>query len=167
MGFVYTFRDVFGRWYKELKENQSLFFSKMLIVGSIFLCIGIIFNFIDSDYHFGDYYHLGPGGSILLMGLNLIFLWLVNIIVTSVKPNKIFQSLIFCSKHVTSLYVIQWTIINWGMYLIGFWNHKQVSIILLIPLVITLSISIQILYNRIKKEMKRSQKKVVSVASQF
>lgn len=157
----------FGRWYKELGDNQSVFFTKMLIVGSVFLSIGIIFNFIDPEYHFGDYYHLGPGGSILLMGLNLIFLWLVNIIVTSIKQNKLFQSLIFCSKHVTSLYVIQWTIINWGMYLIGFWNHKQVTILLLIPIVITLSISTQIIYNRIKKGIKRSSKEVASVATQF
>jgi hypothetical protein len=157
----------FGRWYKELDENQSVFFKKMLLVGSVFLSIGIIFNFINAEYHFGDYYHLGPGGSILLMGLNLIFLWLMNIIVTSVKSNKVFESLIFCSKHVTSLYVIQWTIINWGMYLIGFWSHKQFTILLLIPVVIVLSISIQILYNRVKKQMKSFQKKESPIPSQI
>jgi uncharacterized membrane protein len=157
----------FGRWYKELEGNQSLFFRKMLLVGSAFLGIGVIFNFINYEYHFGDYYHLGPGGSILLMGLNLIFLWLMNIIVTSVKPNKLFGSLIFCSKHVTSLYVIQWTIINWGMYLIGFWNHQQFTVLLLIPAVVIVSISLQVLYNRIKKKVKSFQKKNTPIPSQI
>lgn len=157
----------FGRWYKELEENQSLFFKKMLLVGSIFLSIGIVFNLINYEYHFGDYYHLGPGGSILLMGLNLVFLWLMNSIVTSVKPDKLFQSLLFCSKHVTSLYVIQWTVINWGMYLIGFWSHPQMTVLLLIPVIITLSISIQMTYNKIKKQVKQSLKKESLVSSQY
>ena len=157
----------FGRWYKGLEGNQPLFFKKMLLVGSVFLSIGMVCNFLDYGYHFGDYYHLGPGGSILLMGLNLIFLWLTNIIVNSVKPNRIFRSLIFCSKHVTSLYVIQWTAINWGMYLIGFWSHTQTTILLLIPIIITLSVSIQVLYSKIRGQVKKSLKKEPLVSSPY
>lgn len=139
-----------GRWYKELQENQTVFFSKMLWLGLLFIAIGSVLNFMDYQYHFGDYYHLGPGGSIFFLGANLIFYWLINVIVQLFKEtNPVFKALIFCSKNVTSLYVIQWVLINWGMYSIGFWQHNQITILCLFPLVIGLSIGIQILYNEI------------------
>ncbi|MBP1221692.1 heparan-alpha-glucosaminide N-acetyltransferase domain-containing protein [Flavobacterium sp. 1355] len=140
-----------GRWYKELNENQEIFFKKMLLVGVGFIVFGSLLNFSNPEYHFGDYYHLGPGGSILLLGANLVLYWLINIVVQLFKEdNSIFNLLIFCSKHVTSLYVIQWVLINWGMYVIGFWNQTQLAVLALFPAVIALSISVQIVYNEIK-----------------
>lgn len=140
-----------GRWYKELNENQDLFFKKMLFVGLVFIAIGGLLNFSNPEYHFGDYYHLGPGGSILLLGTNLVLYWLTNIIVNLFKEdNPVFTLLTFCSKHVTSLYVIQWVLINWGMYVLGFWEHDQWIVLGLFPVVIATSLSIQLAYNEIK-----------------
>jgi uncharacterized membrane protein len=140
-----------GRWYKELEENQAVFFRRMLLLGLVFSAIGGILNLTNYEYHFGDYYHLGPGGSILILGVNMIFYWLVNFIVNLFKEdNPVFEGLIFCSKNVTSLYVIQWVLINWGMYVIGFWEHDQITVLCLFPLVLGLSISIQILYNSVR-----------------
>lgn len=140
-----------GRWYKELQEDQTVFFKKMLLLGFVFIAIGGVLNFINPKYHFGDYYHLGPGGSILLLGANMVFYWLVNFFVNLFKEdNPVFKGLIFCSKNVTSLYVIQWVLINWGMYVIGFWKYGQITILCLFPIVISLSIAIQILYNAVR-----------------
>ncbi|CAC9976234.1 heparan-alpha-glucosaminide N-acetyltransferase domain-containing protein [Flavobacterium panici] len=140
-----------GRWYKELNENQEVFFKKMLFVGLAFIAVGGILNFSNPEYHFGDYYHLGPGGSILLLGTNLVLYWFVNIIVKLFNENNpVFNLLTFCSKHVTSLYVIQWVLINWGMYVLGFWEHDQWFVLSLFPVVIATSISIQLIYNGIK-----------------
>ncbi|TEB45182.1 DUF1624 domain-containing protein [Flavobacterium circumlabens] len=142
-----------GRWYKELEENQTVFFKKMLVLGFVFIGIGGVLNFTNSEYHFGDYYHLGPGGSILLLGANMVFYWLVNFIVQLFKEdNPVFKALIFCSKNVTSLYVIQWVLINWGMYAIGFWEHDQLTVLALFPVVIGLSISIQLVYNSVRSQ---------------
>lgn len=144
-----------GRWYKELNENQEVFFKKMLFVGLAFIAVGGILNFSNPEYHFGDYYHLGPGGSILLLGTNLVLYWLINIVVHLFKENNsVFNLLIFCSKHVTSLYVIQWVLINWGMYVLGFWEHDQWFVLSLFPVVIAISISIQLVYNQIKMQLK-------------
>ncbi|WP_343697863.1 heparan-alpha-glucosaminide N-acetyltransferase domain-containing protein [Flavobacterium sp.] len=144
-----------GRWYKELNENQEVFFKKMLLVGLGFMAVGGILNFSNPEYHFGDYYHLGPGGSILLLGVNLVFYWFINLVVNLFKENnKVFKLLIFCSKHVTSLYVIQWVLINWGMYVLGFWQHDQWFVLCLFPVVISLSICVQLVYNVIKVLLK-------------
>jgi uncharacterized membrane protein len=140
-----------GRWYKELEENQPVFFKKTLVLGFVFMAIGGVLNFTNYEYHFGDYYHLGPGGNILLLGANMVFYWLVNFVVNLIKEdNPVFKALIFCSKNVTSLYVIQWVLINWGMYIIGFWKHDQITVLGLFPVVIGLSVSIQTTYNKVR-----------------
>ena len=148
-----------GRWYKELNENQEVFFKRMLFVGLGFMAIGGILNFSNPEYHFGDYYHLGPGGSILILGLNLVLYWLINVIVSLFKENNpVFNLLTFCSKHVTSLYVIQWVLINWGMYVFGFWQHDQWFVLGLFPVVIATSISMQLVYNEIKSQLRSKRK---------
>ncbi|MCL9804543.1 DUF1624 domain-containing protein [Flavobacterium amniphilum] len=147
-----------GRWFKEMNENQNVFFKKMAILGIGFLAVGGIFNFIDPEYHFGDYYHLGPGGCILLIGVNLLFLWITNFFVSFIEDSStIFRFLSFCSKNVTSMYVIQWTLINWGMYLFGFWRHDALTVMLLVPVMIILTVLVQKAWLIIKKKAKPSQ----------
>jgi uncharacterized membrane protein len=144
-----------GRWFKEMNENQAVFFKKLAILGVAFLAIGGLFNFINPNYHFGDYYHLGPGGCILLVGINLLFLWGTNYFVTFIKDsNTIFRFLSFCSKNVTAMYVIQWTLINWGMYVFGFWKHNAITVLLLIPMMIALTVLVLKGWLLFKKKIK-------------
>jgi uncharacterized membrane protein len=142
-----------GRWFKEMNKNQSIFFKKLAVLGIGFLGVGGLFNFINPEYHFGDYYHLGPGGCLLLMGINLLFLWITNLFVSTIdETNALFRFLSFCSKNVTSMYVIQWTLINWGMYIFGFWKHDAVTVMLLFPLMIILTVLIQKAWFLLKKK---------------
>ena len=134
---------------------QAIFFKKLAILGVAFLAVGGLFNFINPNYHFGDYYHLGPGGCILLVGINLLFLWGTNYFVTFIKDsNTIFRFLSFCSKNVTAMYVIQWTLINWGMYVFGFWKHNALTVLLLIPMMITLTVLVLKGWLLFKKKIK-------------
>ena len=121
----------FGMWYKEKGASQQFLFQSMLYFGAGLLVVGIVLCLYHFEYNFGDYYHLGPGGSLGLMGLNLIVLWATNMLVTSVKANPVFDFLYYCSKNVTFLYITQWVLINWGMSLFGFWEHKEVVVLLL------------------------------------
>jgi hypothetical protein len=71
--------------------------------------------------------------------------------------NSIFSFLSFCSKNVTSMYVIQWTLINWGMYVIGFWRHDAITVMLLVPVMIILTVLVQNSWLIIRKKAKTSQ----------
>ena len=147
-----------GRWFKEMNENQHVLFKKLGILGIVFLAVGGIFNIINPEYHFGDYYHLGPGGCILLIGVNLLFLWMTDFFVSFIEDsNSIFRFLSFCSKNVTSMYVIQWTLINWGMYLFGFWKHDTLTVMLLAPVMIILTVWVQKVWLIIRKKAKLSR----------
>lgn len=133
----------FGRWYQEQKETITHLFSRMLLGGILLMLIGGGLCFYNYEYHFGDYFHLGPGGTLYLIGFNLVLLWLSNIIVTNTKHNKIFDFFYYCSKRVTFLYIIQWTIICWGMGLLGYQQFRVVGVLLLIPIYILLTLVIQ------------------------
>lgn len=140
-----------GRWYKELGENTSPFFNNILLLSIVFVTIGGFLNLINTSYHFGDYYHLGPGGCILLLGVNLFLLWAIHKIVKLFSTtNKVFSMLQFFSKNVTNLYIIQWIIINWGMYVIGFWNCNQTKVLVLMPIMIGLTVLVQVFLSYIK-----------------
>ena len=143
-----------GRWYKELNEDQNRFFKKMGLMGTGFMLIGGLLNVWDAEYHFGDYYHLGPGGCTILLGINLIFLWATNFFITLTGiDNYLYKALAFCSQHVTSMYVIQWTLINWGMYVFGFWEYDAVMVIALIPMMIVLTVILQKVWLEMKRKV--------------
>ena len=92
----------------------------MLIAGIGFFITGLILCYIDYDYHFGDYYHLGPGGFLLLIGINLFLVWLAQQICAHTAGGWFRRFCTFCSKNVTSFYLMQWIIINYGLTVFGF-----------------------------------------------
>ncbi|WP_378186514.1 heparan-alpha-glucosaminide N-acetyltransferase domain-containing protein [Aquimarina sp. W85] len=140
----------FGRWYHENQRNQKFIFSRMLSIGLITLIIGLLMCFYDYKYHFGDYFHLGQGGVIYLTGFNLIILWISYQIVSRSAHNSIFSFLYYCSERVTSIYIIQWVVICWGMSVLGYQQFGVIGILILIPIVLVITLMIQKLVDLLK-----------------
>ncbi|AZQ65417.1 DUF1624 domain-containing protein [Flammeovirga pectinis] len=131
MSFI-LFGRFLGMLYKEnstsiKRYNQLVLFYALGIIG-----LGMLLCVVDYNYHFGDYYHLGPGGTLLLLGVNMLFLSIVPLIEKFI-PQQVNQLLRFTSKNVTSFYIIQWIIIDWGMGIFGFAQLNQFQILLIIP----------------------------------
>lgn len=133
----------FGMWYKERGESDNYMFIRMLIAGVVLMAIGGGLCYFNFEYHFGDYFHLGPGGTLYLAGFNLVLMWFANLLVTRIKENSIFRFFYYCSKRVTTIYVIQWVIICWGMGVLGYQQFGIVGVLLLIPFYILFTIGIQ------------------------
>ena len=146
----------FGRWFVERGKNATYVFIRMPIIGVIFLGIGATLCIYDFDFHFGDYFHLGTGGSIYLTGFNLLLIWMAYLLVTYVKNNAIFKFFYFTSKRVTTIYIIQWVMICWGMGILGYQQFDKNMVLALIPLTIVLTLALQLLLDRAlaKKETK-------------
>lgn len=120
----------FGRWYQALQRDETALFNRMLATGVALIAGGVLLCVFDYAYHFGDYYHLGPGGTLALMGINLILLGLTYHGIRYVNTgNVVLQALAYCSRHVTALYVIQWVLINWGMYAFGFRDQQTTGVL--------------------------------------
>lgn len=140
----------FGRWYRDIQKDQSVIFTRMLYVGVPTLLIGLILCSYDYEYHFGDYFHLGQGGVLYLTGFNLIALWMSHQIVTRTKHNIVFSFFYYCSQRVTSIYILQWVLICWGMSILGYQEFGIIGILILIPLFLTATIMIRRLFDLIK-----------------
>lgn len=124
----------FGMWYQEKGNDIKFMFGKMLPFSIAFLLIGAVLCFYNYEYHFGDYYHLGPGGTIILMGVNLFLVWLGHIVVKYVPNYKFFSIFYYSSKNVTSFYLIQWVLVYWGVLIFGF--SEQTSQLKLLSIII-------------------------------
>jgi|GEM_PF-297043 len=150
----------FGKWYLEKNKNQFFIFNIMLPAGIIMMAIGLGLCFYqpgvsapaflhlgDFSYHFNDFFHLGPGGAIYLIGINFIFFWMIYTgfrIVPYFLVKHILIFLFYCSRHVTTLYVIQWTIICWGMGLLGYQQFDDQGVLMLIPVFMTLTFLLEL-----------------------
>ncbi|MFA0964115.1 heparan-alpha-glucosaminide N-acetyltransferase domain-containing protein [Roseivirga sp. BDSF3-8] len=133
----------FGLWYQEQGRNRRLMFMRMLQVGMLMLLAGLGLWLYDASYHFGDFYHLGPGGTLALLGLNLVLFYVLDRLVDIPDPrSRVLGLIYYCSRHVTFLYVTQWTLINWGMSVFGFWEHDPLTVAGLYGMYLVLSLGV-------------------------
>ncbi|MNV06461.1 hypothetical protein D3C71_968400 [compost metagenome] len=148
----------FGALYVEKGRSLRAFHS-MLPVGLVLFIAGIVFLWMDFDFHFGNFYHLGPGGSIYLIGFNLLLIRLAFFTVKVMPLNKFKRVVYYMSSRVTSLYFIQWVLICWGMALFGYQKQPELIVILLMIFYVVLTFSVQkimdgILFRKKKKQVK-------------
>ncbi len=153
----------FGMWYKDKRNSTTYLFNKMGSAGIILMLIGGGLCYFNFEYHFGDYFHLGPGGAIYLAGFNLVLMWFANILVTRVKENTVFKFLYYCSKRVTTIYVIQWVLICWGMGALGYQKLGVTAVLLLIPFYVLLTLGVQkFVLDRVSFSKKNKKQTIVS-----
>jgi len=132
-----------GIWYQEKDRDENSMFRIMLPMGLVTLISGASLCYLDFTTHFGDFFHLGFGGTLYLMGVNLWIFWTLHQIAKRTPANAFFNFLCYCSKRVTSLYIIQWVVICWGMMLLGFRAHGVITTLCLMPAVILISFIVQ------------------------
>jgi len=132
-----------GMWLKEKDSNVNFIFTRMLYVGLVLLVIGGAATAYNFEYHFGDYFHLGPGGAIYLAGINLILYWMAHIVTSKIKHNKVFGFIYYSSKRVTSIYIIQWILVCWGMGIFGFQQLGVTGVLLMIPVLTVITYLVQ------------------------
>ncbi|MFD2176124.1 heparan-alpha-glucosaminide N-acetyltransferase domain-containing protein [Veronia pacifica] len=127
---------------KRYTENKDLdkFHHECLVMGLILAPLGGGLMYWDFDYHFNNFFHLGFGGITYLIGFNLFLVWMMF------KARnwwivKVFMPLFtYCSRHVTSLYLLQWVLICWGMGIIGFRTMDQLQTLSLMPVVLLITL---------------------------
>ncbi len=158
----------FGMWYKEKKNSTKYLFNSMGVAGIILMVLGGGLCYYNFEYHFGDYFHLGPGGTLYLAGFNLVLLWLANVLVTRMQANSVFGFFYYCSKRVTTIYVLQWVFICWGMGALGYQKFGVTGVLLLIPFYMLLTLGVQkfvldkvLFTKKAKKQTRIAKKRIV------
>lgn len=132
-----------GADFRAAGGNEALLYRRMLRYGVIFLAVGIGLLGYDWEVHFRDFFHLGAGGILYLVGLNLLGLRLLHELSRRFSCTAVANLLRYCSVRVTTLYVIQWTLLCWGMGVVGYQTLGRRGVILLIGVALTVTLLVQ------------------------
>ncbi|NTS78840.1 DUF1624 domain-containing protein [Catenovulum sp. SM1970] len=108
----------FGHWLSK-PDAQSNLFGRSFVIGCAVLLTGVTITISNYDYHIAHPLRTGPGSVVMITGFVLIWLSVCRYITLHVPNNPIFNLLYFWSKHVTTIYVVQWILIGWGLMLVG------------------------------------------------
>jgi uncharacterized membrane protein len=119
------------------------------------LCVG------SSAYHWGSFFHLGPGGAVYLLGINLVLLHVIHRIVERRKrrrgaaaaPGAWMKLLTYSSARVTSLYVIQWTLIAWGMGVVGFQTLTPGQTAAMMPVALLATFAVRLAWDQLATKL--------------
>lgn len=107
-------------------------------------------------YHFGNFFHLGPGGVLYLAGINLMLMWAINALLGEGQNNVLTRFFSALSQRVTSLYVLHWTLICWGMAIVGYKSLNPWQTAAMMPLIIALSLSLHWGFEWLVRLLKKS-----------
>jgi uncharacterized membrane protein len=138
----------FGRLYRDHESDERLVFKTMLRFGLLATAVGGALCIYDRAYHFADFFHTGPGGAILQMGIACCLFWLAYQLAPSVNDTWFGATLRYCSSRVTRLYVIQWVVVCWGMGIVGYHEQNVVQVLLLACIVLAVTLAVERLLPR-------------------
>ena len=140
-----------GMLLKEYDYDHNRLFKNTLWMGFITMAMGGGLCAYNYEYHFGNYFHHGPGGTIFLLGVNFVFIWLAYILVEKVvnKEGKAVQLLTWCSQRITSIYIIQWVVICWSMGVVGFHTLNVTETLAMMPIMLGLTLLVQLIKDRL------------------
>lgn len=142
-----------GMLYKESNLSFQHTLNKLMPLAISCLLIGVFLCRKDFPYHYNDFFHHGPGGNIYLIGLNLTLAWSVNYFIQFINKQTLFYTFFtYCSKRVTSLFIIQWVLICWGMSIFGYQSQGLKGILSLSFLFLGLTFAVQFLLDRTSKK---------------
>jgi len=109
----------FGHWMKHADDLNG-FLKKSAWFSLAATLAGISIIFTNVDYHSGDSMRAGPGAVIAISGFTALTIFLFHVIVEKVPHNPVFDFWYLWSKHITTIYVVHWLLIGWGLMYFGF-----------------------------------------------
>lgn len=111
-----------------LEENQHNLFSNLKYIGIILIIAGWLLD----DGRTISFYRTFPSSTFMHIGIVLLWLYAWNVFAKYVAPNHFSRLLIFMSRNITKVYIIQWIIIMWMLPVIGYQALNLFSSILAI-----------------------------------
>ncbi|HXF06919.1 MAG TPA: heparan-alpha-glucosaminide N-acetyltransferase domain-containing protein [Candidatus Acidoferrales bacterium] len=111
-------------------------------LGLVLLVVGWAVSRRDWTYHFNDFFHTGPGGTIYLIGRALcVFYVAARLLALRPLPAWFRSGVNYLSTHVTTLYVVQWTLICWVMGIVGYQTLGLGQTLAMMPVMIVATLT--------------------------
>jgi uncharacterized membrane protein len=136
----------FGMYIQDCGGDAAPAFRWMARLGSLLAVVGGLLWWHDPALHYRDFFHMGPGGTLYLMGVTAIGFWLIHKSARFLKATWFGRFAMYCSPRVTSLYVTHWILISWGMGIVGFREHAAPTVVALSLVVLVATIAVEAAY---------------------
>lgn len=136
---------ILGMVYLEHGADERLLLRYAGRLGLVMLIAGWLVSRSDWAYHFHDFFHTGPGGTLYLIGRALCVFWVVARLL-ALRPLPVWfrRAVRYLSVHVTTLYVMQWTLICWAMGVVGFHALDPWQVLAMIPVMIAATLAAEL-----------------------
>lgn len=103
-----------------IKRNRENTYKEILKWGIGWLLFGIIAHYIAGSKYETSFYRTYPWDTIGHAGMVLITLWVWEFVDTYIIPNPFLELLEYCSKNITTIYIVQWIVIIWLLPFFGY-----------------------------------------------
>lgn len=127
------------RHFVETEDGQLRMDRRIVILGLAVLIAGLMLTYMNPEYHLGDYYRSGPGGIAWMCGFVVVWLFLCETAVRKIPDNRVFRLLYYWSKHVTTVYFVQWIIIGWGVAIFPYMEQSLLITVILMAAAVLLT----------------------------
>lgn len=101
-------------------QPSGIAFAGAIVTGIFFIILGKLLLFTEPVDWRNNFYRQGRGGTLLHGGIALLWTTLFVGIAYLKADNPFFKLLHFLSKHITTIYVLQWIIIMWMFKIFGY-----------------------------------------------
>ncbi|MBV1873636.1 MAG: DUF1624 domain-containing protein [Gammaproteobacteria bacterium] len=142
-----------GMYFQDKQEGEVGLYKSMLLVGIPCLIVGGGLCYYDWKTHFNDFFHPGHGGALLALGASLCGFYIFGrtISVTLSGKEKFRRIILYLSSRVTSIYIVQWTLVCWGMGIVGYQTLNMEELLILIPLMMVLTLLLDYAYMHLRR----------------
>lgn len=109
---------------------------KMLVAAVLLGAVGGLMVFVSPQNQFGDFYRMYPGGTFLCVAFDLLWIGMFMLFTKFGVFQKALDYLIFWSKNITLIYLVQWVLVGFGIVLLGYRQLDNSWIILALILLL-------------------------------
>jgi len=120
-------------------DDQELFYKKLWMPGLLFFIIGGIITLTNMDFHINDYYHSGQGAMIWMAGFIFLWIWILSYIIRKFETNGLVKLICYWGKKTTTIYIIHWLLISWGIIFLGYEQYNQSFTLVLMVFFLTVT----------------------------
>ncbi len=140
-----------GKVFLERDRDERAVYDMSLKLGVGLMAVGVPLVLYDWDLFFRNFFHTGVGGAIYLIGINLFVYWCLSWMVFKPLRNKpwFMNGMVYLSKRVTTIYIIQWTLVCWLMGIIGYQTLNSGQLLMLFPFMVAATLLLDHLLKKV------------------
>lgn len=140
--FPWLFHCLSGMMFALILQRNILSHRIFIMTGILLVLFGHFISLFEPAAWHITFFRAGPGGTILHNGITLLWISLFVAISENVSSNKVFHFFGWCSRHITSIYLVQWCIIMWVLLWVGYEKSGNMQSLVLITAISFISLVI-------------------------